>query len=164
MFSMIAIVLLLLAFGILVGTFVWIAHLLVERAEEKKKAARKSKEREAEEEEEEVVEDEAGEEEEDGEDEVEDEVEEEKPEMVRGRGVGANYGLLLGALSCGLFWMSPLIMALSFVGIFYSGRAIVNGVRHFRIVIWRAVGGLLLNIGGIVRQFLSLLGIIPPLV
>jgi hypothetical protein len=52
MFSMIAIVLLLLAFGILVGTFVWIAHLLAERAEEKKKAARKSKEREAEEEEE----------------------------------------------------------------------------------------------------------------
>ena len=88
---------------------------------------------------------------------------EEPTKKVHGRGYGANYGILLGALSCGLFWLSPLIVALSFVGGFYSVRALAYGVLHFRIVVWRAVGGLLLNIGGIALQFMAMLDFMPSL-
>jgi len=144
---MVAVVLLLLAFATLVGTFVWITRLLSARAREKKnKASRRAKR---------VQEQGLPASEAEGAD---------QPEMVRGRGYGANYGLLLGALACGLYWMSPLVLALAFVGGFYSGRALVNGVRHFRIVIWRAVIGSLLNIGGIVLQFGLAVGAIPSLV
>ena len=147
MFETLALILLVLAFGILVWTFVWVAKLLAHRAEVKERKKKRAAARKAE-----ILEEEQEEE------------QEEEPEKVRGRGYGANYGLLLGALSCGLFWLSPLVMALSFVGIFYSMRAIMNGVRHFRIVVWRAVFGLLLNIGGIALQLMSALGVIPPLV
>jgi hypothetical protein len=144
---MVAVVLLLLAFATLVGTFVWITRLLSARAREKKnKASRRAKR---------VQEQGLPGPEPEGAD---------QPKQVRGRGYGANYGLLLGALACGLYWMSPLVLALAFVGGFYSGRALVNGVRHFRIVIWRSVIGSLLNIGGIVLQFGLAVGSIPPLV
>lgn len=149
MFAVAAMVLLVIAFGVLLWTFVWVARLLAHRAEAKERAEKRA----------------APQEQAATKEEQQQEPEEpEEPEMVRGRGVGANYGLLLGGLSCGLFWLSPLVVALSFVGSFYSIRALANGVRHFRIVVWRAVAGLVLNIGGIVLQFLLLLEIIPPLV
>ena len=148
MFETLALVLLALAFGVLLWTFVWVAKLLTHRAKVKERAKRKAVAKK------EIAEELAGEEEE----------EDEKPEMVRARGHGANYGLLLGGLSCGLFWLSPLVVALSFVGGFYSVRAIANGIRHFRMLVWRALFGLVLNIGGIALQFLSMLGMIPFLV
>ncbi len=148
MFETLALVLLALAFGVLLWTFVWVAKLLTHRAKVKERAKKKviaTKE---------IAEELAGEEEE----------EDEEPEMVRARGYGANYGLLLGGLSCGLFWLSPLVVALSFVGGFCSVRAIANGIRHFRMLVWRALFGLVLNIVGIALQFLSMLGMIPSLV
>ena len=148
MFETLALVLLALAFGVLLWTFVWVAKLLTHRAKVKEHAKKKVIANQ------EIAEELAGEEEE----------EDEEPEMVRARGYGANYGLLLGGLSCGLFWLSPLVVALSFVGGFYSVRAITNGIRHFRMLVWRALFGLVLNIGGIALQFLSMLGMIPSLV
>ena len=148
MFETLALVLLALAFGVLLWTFVWMAKLLTHRAKVKERAKKKAVAKK------EIAEELAGEEEE----------EDEQPEMVRARGYGANYGLLLGGLSCGLFWLSPLVVALSFVGGFYSVRAIANGIRHFRMLVWRALFGLVLNIGGIALQFLSMLGMIPFLV
>ncbi|MBT4977337.1 MAG: hypothetical protein HOL51_02590 [Gemmatimonadetes bacterium] len=145
MFETLALVLLALAFGVLLWTFVWVAKLLTHRAKVKERGKKKAVAKK------EIAEEFAGE-------------EEEEPEMVRARGYGANYGLLLGGLSCGLFWLSPLVVALSFVGGFYSVRAIANGIRHFRMLVWRALFGLVLNIGGIALQFLSMLGMIPSLV
>ena len=155
MFETLAFVLLLLAFAVLLWTFFWVARLLADRAEEKQQlaktaAAKKNKF---------VTPAEEKEEKKEGEKE-----QEEPTKKVHGRGYGANYGILLGALSCGLFWLSPLIMALSFVGCFYSVRALAYGVLHFRIVVWRAVGGLLLNIGGIALQFMAMLDFMPSLV
>ena len=148
MFETLALVLLALAFGVLLWTFVWVAKLLTHRAKVKEHAKKKVIANQ------EIAEELAGEEEE----------EDEEPEMVRARGYGANYGLLLGGLSCGLFWLSPLVVALSFVGGFYSVRAIANGIRHFHMLVWRALFGLVLNVGGIALQFLSMLGMIPSLV
>jgi hypothetical protein len=145
MFETLALVLLALAFGVLLWTFVWVAKLLTHRAKVKERGKKKAVAKK------EIAEEFAGE-------------EEEEPEMVRARGYGANYGLLLGGLSCGLFWLSPLVVALSFVGGFYSVRAIANGIRHFRMLVWPALFGLVLNIGGIALQFLSMLGMIPSLV
>jgi hypothetical protein len=145
MFETLALVLLALAFGVLLWTFVWVAKLLTHRAKVKERGKKKAVAKK------EIAEEFAGE-------------EEEEPEMVRARGYGANYGLLLGGLSCGVFWLSPLVVALSFVGGFYSVRAIANGIRHFRMLVWRALFGLVLNIGGIALQFLSMLGMIPSLV
>lgn len=144
MFETLALVLLALAFGVLLWTFVWVAKLLTHRAKVKERGKKKAVAKK------EIAEEFAGE-------------EEEEPEMVRGRGYGANYGLLLGGLSCGVFWLSPLVVALSFGGGFYSVRAIANGIRHFRMLVWRALFGLVLNIGGIALQFLSMLGMIPSL-
>ena len=148
MFETLALVLLALAFGVLLWTFIWVAKLLKHRAKMKERGKKKVIAKK------EIAEELAGEEEE----------EDEEPEMVRARGYGANYGLLLGGLSCGLFWLSPLVVALSFVGGFYSVRAIANGIRHFRMLVWRALFGLVLNIVGIALQFLSMLGMIPSLV
>ena len=148
MFETLALVLLALAFGVLLWTFVWVAKLLTHRAKVKERAKKKVIAKK------EIAEELAGEEEE----------EDEEPEMVRARGYGANYGLLLGGLSCGLFWLSPLVVALSFVGGFYSVRAMAYGIRHFRMLVWRALFGLVLNVGGIALQFLSMLGMILPLV
>ena len=148
MFETLALILLALAFGVLLWTFVWVAKLLTHRAKVKERATKKAIAKKA------IAEELAGEEEQEA----------EEPEMVGARGYGANYGLLLGGLSCGLFWLSPLVVALSFVGGFYSVRAMANGIRHFRMLVWRALFGLVLNIGGIALQFLSMLGMIPLLV
>ena len=110
MFSMLAIAFLVIAFAILVWTFVWVARLLAHRAQEKELAGKA----------------EAAQPEVEAEG-VEAAEEIEGPELVQGRGSSANYGLLLGALSCGLYWISPLVMAMAFIGSFYSLRALLMG-------------------------------------
>jgi hypothetical protein len=144
MFSLLALLFLGIAFLILVTTFVWVARLLAQRAQRKGASAP-------------------------GEEPQDQEVEE--PEMarpegrvVRGRGYGANYGVLLGILSCGLFFAidAPLLLALAFAGLFYSGRALTNGVRHFRVIIWRALFGLLLNAGAVALHFSQAIGAFNP--
>ena len=140
MFDILATVLLVVAFGILVWTFVWIARLLSHHSGTRKRAREK------------VL---------TPPDQADEMGNQEGGKVVRGRGYGANYGLLLGALSCALYWLSPLIVALPLVGVFFSARAIVNGVRHFRIVIWQGIVGLLLNMAGLVLPFLVVLKIVP---
>ena len=79
---------------------------------------------------------------------------------MRGRGSGANYGLLLGGVSCGLFFLTqtPLLLALSCVGFFYSVRAFVGGLRYFRVVVWRALLGVLLNVASLAMHILFAVG------
>ncbi len=91
------------------------------------------------------------------------EMEEELPlgPGVIGKVYGANYGLLLGILACGLFWVSPLMLALSLVGIFYSGRALWQGLRYFRMVIYRALIGLGLCLVSMGLHFLKAIGEMP---
>jgi uncharacterized membrane protein YdbT with pleckstrin-like domain len=154
MFETLALVLLLLAFAVLLWTFFWVARLLAHRAEEKQRLAKTAA----------VKKNKIATQAEEKEEKKQEEKEQEEPtKKVHGRGYGTNYGILLGALSCGLFWLSPLIVALSFVGGFYSVRPLANGVLHFRIVVWRAAGGLLLNIGGIALQFMAMLDFMPSL-
>ena len=80
---------------------------------------------------------------------------------VIGKVSGANYGLLLGILACGLFWVSSLMLALSVVGLFYSSRAMWQGVRYFRRVIYRALIGLGLCLVSVGLHFLKAVGEIP---
>lgn len=88
---------------------------------------------------------------------------EEEPEIVRGRGYGANYGLLLGALSCALFFVTqtPLLLALTCVGLYYSARAVLRGLRHFRVVVWRALAGVILNLAALAMHVLFAMGQLP---
>ena len=158
MFPLLGIILLGFAFLILVVTFIWVANLLAVRARQKSASEpAESQEKAAEPEpEEELVEEEL--------EEVEEEEPEEVPEentLARGRGYGANYGLLLGVLACGFFWVSPLLMALSFVGVFYSGRALWLGVRYFRAVTFRALIGMVLCVGSMVLHYLKAIGELP---
>jgi hypothetical protein len=37
---------------------------------------------------------------------------------------GAGFALVLGTLACGLFWLSPLVLALSLAGLIFSLRAL----------------------------------------
>ncbi len=66
---------------------------------------------------------------------------------VRGRGYGANYGLMLGAVGCSVFfiWPSSLLLAVAAVGLFHSGRAFARGLFVFKVVLWRGLLGILLN-------------------
>ena len=91
------------------------------------------------------------------------EIEEELPlgPGVIGKVSGANYGLLLGILACGLFWVSSLMLSLSLVGMFYSGRALWQGLRYFRMVIYRALIGLGLCLVSMGLHFLKVVGEIP---
>jgi len=143
MFSLFAILILAFAFLVLVITFFWVAHILAMRAREKESSKENSGELEPVEEERE-------------------EVEESIPEpMRRGKGYGANYGLLLGVLACASFWISPLMMALSFVGLFYSSRSVWQGFKQFRVVIYRALLGFALSVGSVGLHFLKAVGQLP---
>ncbi len=140
MFSLLAILILAFAFLVLVVTFFWVAHILAMRAREKERT-------------EEL--------EEPAEEEVE-EREEDMPEpQTRGKGYGANYGLLLGVLACASFWISPLMLALSFVGLFYSTRSVWQGFKYFHVVIYRALFGFVLSVGSVGLHFLKAVGQLP---
>ncbi len=111
---------LVVAFTVLVWTFLWMARLMARRAQMRQAPAPSP-----------AVDQEvaAG------------------PTRIRGRGYGANYGLMLGLVACGAFfvWPSPLLLAVAVVGLFYSGRSLVRGLRYFRVIVWRALLGVLLN-------------------
>jgi hypothetical protein len=141
--SSFGIAVLVVAFVILLWTFLWVAKLMSHREKPRVESLRKDVS--------------ALVEEDDGEAEAE---EEDQPEIMRGRGSGANYGLLLGGLSCGLFFLTqtPLLLALSCVGFFYSVRALVRGLRYFRVVVWRALLGVLLNVASLAMHILFAVG------
>jgi|GEM_PF-840502 len=138
-------IILAVAFVILLWTFLWVAKLMSHR--EKPRVGSIEQDGPV------LAEDANG-------DVEEEEEEDEPPEIGRGRGYGANYGLLLGGLSCGLFFLTqtPLLLALSCVGFFYSARALVGGLRYFRVVVWRAVLGVLLNVASLAMHILFAIG------
>ena len=76
-------------------------------------------------------------------------------------GHGANYGLVLGILACLLFKVSPLMLLLSAVAMFYSGRAVWEGLWRFRLVLLRAVIGLVLGAVSVGLHFLEVSGRLP---
>ena len=86
--------------------------------------------------------------------------EEEEDAAARGRAtiLGANYGLVLGILACILFKVSWLMLMLSAAGIGYSSRALYQGFRYYRIVVYRALIGLVLGILSVGLQYLELTG------
>ena len=139
---MLGLVILGLAFLVLVATFFWVSRILAMHSA--KKAASGSEEESAAEPEEDTTQE-----------------PEEKPEM--GKGYGANYGFVLGALACGLFWVSPLMLALSLVGMFYCGRSLWRGIRYFRTVIYRALVGLALSVGSVGLHYWKAIGTVPEL-
>jgi len=140
MFPLAGIIFLALSFLILVATFIWAAHLLTTKAQQRSQQEQSEAEEEA----------------------PEEEPEEEPKEKtrVRGRGYGPSYGLLFGVLACGLFWVSPLMLALSVVGMFFSGRALWEGMRISRTVIYRALVGLVLSVGSVGLHYLKAAGAI----
>ena len=78
-------------------------------------------------------------------------------------GHGANYGLVLGILACLLFKVSPLMLLLSGVAMFYSGRALWEGFWRFRLVLVRAAIGLVLGVVSVGLHFLEVSGQLPSL-
>jgi hypothetical protein len=79
---------------------------------------------------------------------------------VKGRGYGANYGLVLGLAGCALFfmWPSPLLLALAAVGMFHSARAVFRGLYYFGVVVWRALIGVAFNGGLPIMLYLHTTG------
>jgi hypothetical protein len=67
-----------------------------------------------------------------------------RAEDGRGAAIRANYGLILGILACVLFKLSSLLLILSIVGLWYSGRALWSGLYRRRIIVYRALVGLVL--------------------
>lgn len=141
--SSLGIAVLVVAFVVLLWTFLWVARLMSHRDHRKKPRARIASEN--------MPED------------APTVLAEEEPEHVHGRGYGANYGLLLGALSCALFFVTqtPLLLALTCVGFFYSGRALLRGLRYFRVVVWRALAGVILNLAALAMHVLFAMGQLP---
>ena len=77
---------------------------------------------------------------------------------------GANYGLLLGLLSCILFMvLAPLMLILSAAGAFYSSRALWQGLYRYRILVYKALVGLLLSISSVGLHYLNLTQQLPVL-
>lgn len=142
MFWLFAFLLLAAAFGVLVWTFVWVSRLLAERARvEQGRAAA------------------AGE---PGTDAAEappdepttEEIERQEEEKERlGTGVNATLGLILGILSCVIFWLSPLTMAVSVAGTYFSANALWLGLRRFHVLIGRAAIGIVLSLASFGLHF-----------
>ena len=143
MYSIVAIVCLAFAFIVLLFTFRWIAKLVARRLIARSQAG-----------------EEASEDGPNADSATEDEANQEDEDVPRGAGVihGANYGLVLGILACILFKLSPLMLILSGVGLFYSGRTLYEGVRYFATVIYRAVAGLVLSLISVGLHYLNLTG------
>ena len=163
MYSVLALLLLLAAFAVLVVTFLWIARLLG-------LIGQKPTAVEAEDE----VDDEVDEETsaaDDGHDPLqqhipEDEDSQEEEEAAYGQAVilGANYGLVLGILACVLFMVSWLMLMLSAAAIGYSSRALYQGIRRYRLVVYRALIGFVLGMLSLGLQYLELTGMLGEMV
>ncbi len=135
MSSSLGVIILVVGFVVLLWTFLWVARLLTQREVPRSKVAKN------------VI----------GNARLEVEsIADKGPEQIRGRGYGANYGLSLGLLACALFFLtqSPLLVAVVCVGLFYSGRSLLRGLRYFRVVVWRALLGVLVNIASVFMLFL----------
>ena len=162
---LVSLLFLAVAFGVLVWTFVWVARLLAYREAERERrdAERKLKEAvaaatpalEAD------LEDPASE---DPASRDEEEAEIERRRV--GAGVNATLGLILSALACLGFWLSPLVLVLCAAGIYFSGNALYIGLRRFRVFIARAGLGLALGIASVILLFAHQLGqfegVLPP--
>jgi uncharacterized membrane protein (UPF0182 family) len=133
------------AFGVLVWTFVWIARLLTERAAAaERQQANADTEPAAPGEEPEASADEAAQEEE---------------KRRTGTGVNATLGLILAALACVLFWVSPLTIVLTLAGLWFSGNALWAGFSWFGVFIPRAALGILLSLASAGLHFGYLTGL-----
>ena len=77
---------------------------------------------------------------------------------------GANYGLMLGILACLLFKvLPPLMLILTASGLFFSGRALWEGVWRYRILVYRALAGLVLSLLSVGLHYFNLTGQMPDL-
>ncbi len=153
MYSVVALFLLIVAFVILVVTFLWVARLLgllgtkpqdVESVEVGEDETPPTTDNQGPVEE--IAEPGDGAEEED--------------EAGRGQAVilGANYGLVLGILACILFKVSWLMLMLSAGAVGYSSRALYQGIRHYRLIVYRALIGFVLGLLSVGLQYLELTG------
>ncbi len=151
--SVLALFLLIVAFAILVVTFLWVARLLGLLGTKTADVESGDGEDETQ-----PVTDSQNVQEETPEPEAEEE--EEEDEAGRGQAVilGANYGLVLGILACGLFLVSWLMLMLSAAAIGYSSRALYQGIRHYRLVVYRALIGFVLGLLSVGLQYLELTG------
>ena len=138
LFWLLSLLFLAAAFGVLVWTFVWVARLL----------ARCSAESEGEREAEALP---PQEDSDPAEEEEDDEEEEEKRRT--GTGVNATLGFILSMLACLFFWVSPLVLAVSLGGLYFSGNAFYYGFRWFGVFIPRAILGLVAGMTSVVLQF-----------
>ncbi len=135
-FRLFAILFLLFAFGVLLWTFVWVARLLAARSQA---GAGKS-------EPEPLPPDEPL-------PTPAEEAAEELEQTRKGTGVNATLGLILSALACLLFWLSPLVLVLSLAGVWFSGQSLWLGFRLFHIFIGRAGIGVALGLSSFGLQF-----------
>jgi hypothetical protein len=132
----------MLAFGVLLWTFVWVARLLAARSQQQETAYYAGRDV-ATEELDSTGEPETGEQPEPDPAEAE---AEELEQTRKGTGVNATLGLILRALACLLFWFSPLILLISIAGIWFSSQALWLGFRRFRVFIGRAAVGVALGL------------------
>jgi hypothetical protein len=154
MYSVLALFLLIVAFAILVVTFLWVARLLGLLGT---KPAEVDGDGDDGEDETQPVTDSQDLQEETPEPEAE---EEEEDEAGRGQAIilGANYGLVLGILACILFLVSWLMLMLSAAAIGYSSRALYQGIRYYQLVVYRALIGFVLGLLSVGLQYLELTG------
>ena len=145
MYSVATLALIVFGFGVLIVTFLWIAKLLARRRAKPEGDHHTRAEPES---------TRPGE-----------EVEEASPTSAMIH--GANYGLVLGVLSCLLFTVvPPMMLILSAAGILYSSKALWQGVSRYRMIVFRALVGLVLSSGSVGLTYLHLTidfptGIIP---
>ncbi len=74
---------------------------------------------------------------------------------------GANYGLVLGILACALFKVSTLMLVISLAGIYYASRALWQGMSWYRIIVYRALVGLILGVASVGLHLLNVSGQLP---
>ncbi len=70
---------------------------------------------------------------------------------------GANFGLVLGVLSCLLFpVVPPMMLLLSAAAAGYCARALWQGLWRYRILVYRALAGLVLSFASVGLHYLTL--------
>ena len=77
-----------------------------------------------------------------------------------GVGVNATLGLVLSALACAGFWLSPLVLVLSAAGVWFSGSALWAGLSRYRVFLGRAGLGLVLGIVSVIAVFAWRMGML----
>ena len=147
MYSVFALLLLIAAFAILVVTFLWVARLLGLIGKESASA-------ESDDGEEDIGQEKPA----DGKGELEVDPDVEAEEAGRAVSLGANYGLILGVLAVILFKVSWLMLMLSAGAIGYSSRALYQGIRHYRLIVYRALIGFVLGLLSVGLQYLEFTG------